>query len=484
MITFMQKNESYGLHWFRRDLRVMGNPSLEELRLRFGGKVLGVFFFDSQFLQRPDFAPLRFAFFLNTLKELKSELQRLGSDLLILDQGPEKGFERLFAELKKGSGLPECVSFNRDYEPFARARDQKISRFLKEQEIELFTARDHLIIEPHELAKDDGTFYKVFTPFARKWLELAKIPQISARLNPFAGRPSFSLTWKKMFAPGVTFEDSWEKFYQANEKKVSISLPPAGHRQGMKVAQDFAKKIDRYKKERDFPQLAAGSGLSCYFKNGSVSTAQVLHMHHLLEDHKVGPQVFLKEIIWREFYYHLLFHCPWLEKEEMQTKYRKLAWQNNESFFAAWCEGRTGYPLVDAGMRELATTGKMHNRIRMVVASFLTKDLLIDWRWGERYFMQKLLDGDLAANNGGWQWAASTGADAQPYFRIFHPIRQSERFDPQGDYIRTFVPELAHLSAKDIHFPAAHLRPPHYPPPIVDHSVQRLAALKLFRNQN
>ncbi len=275
-----------------------------------------------------------------------------------------------------------------------------------------------------------------------------------------------------------------ESEIEENKKQVTVPLPEAGSLAAIARLRTFKKQgLGEYAERRDLPAVQGTSQLSIYLKNGSLTTAQIMALLDNVDqplDVRDGPATFVKELAWREFYYHVLYHRPEVEHAAHQEKYRDITWENREDFFAAWYQGRTGYPIVDAGMRQLNATGWMHNRVRMIVASFLTKDLLIDWRWGERYFMQQLLDGDLAPNNGGWQWAASTGCDAQPYFRIFSPKLQSEKFDPHGEYIRRWVPELSELSAKQIHEPHAAGIQLDYPRPIVDHQEQKPKALALY----
>jgi deoxyribodipyrimidine photo-lyase len=251
----------------------------------------------------------------------------------------------------------------------------------------------------------------------------------------------------------------------------------------MEKLKSFAHIVDHYVQDRDILDRDGTSDLSMFLKNGSITITQIINHFGLINTKPTpGKVAFLRQLIWREFYFHILWHWPHSETESFNPKYRDLPWENNQEMFSAWTSGKTGYPVVDAAMRQLAATGRMHNRARMIVASFLTKDLLIDWRWGERWFMNQLLDGDLAANNGGWQWAASTGCDPQPYFRIFNPTRQSERFDPDGDYIRRWVPELRDLAAKEIHWPSDSLRKStRYPAPIVDHGKQSIKAQMLFK---
>ena len=487
----------YGIHWFRRDLRVAGNSALKWNWKKTQGRTLGVFFFDSQFLSRSDFSHHRFAFFLESLRALQLELRELGGDLLVLDHGPDQGFEALIKML--GALHPQWVTFNRDYEPFARDRDARLTRQIEGFGITVHTERDHLLIEPHELQKNPGepSFYQVYSPFCRKWLSMIEQDGFQSRLTEQKEalayldqrrrgeqiEPFFRLTWEKLRAEirseQFVLEDCLEKFVETNQAQVKIPIPQAG---SLKAYQDlcaFREKVDCYLDQRDFPSLGGTSRMSLYLKNGSISPALILAGLHLNEfefKKKSGKIQYLKEVIWREFYYHILFHRPSVETEAFLPRYRNLKWQNNPQFFEAWMEGKTGFPIVDAGMRQLKTTGWMHNRVRMIVASFLTKDLLVDWKWGEKYFMNQLLDGDLAPNNGGWQWAASTGCDPQPYFRIFNPLLQSEKFDPKGEYIKKYVPELKGIHSDFIHEPSLL-----YLTPIVNHAEQKEKALALYR---
>lgn len=476
--------KKYGIHWFRRDLRIAGNAALQNNWKKNEGRVLGLFCFDSKFLSREDFSHNRFAFFLKTLKALKMDFKAAGGDLLVLDGDPLKVWSQIIS-----SSIPALVTFNRDYEPFARKRDESVLDLLKKKEINVETERDHLILEPQEVLKGDGGYYQVYTPFAKRWLEKFTDEDIQSRVDAkklglsFLERPSkeilFSGSWKEFLNQEMT--DQLEKFIKDNEKNVNIPIPDAGSRVAFEKLKNFSKKMKNYTKERDFPSHEGTSGLSHFFKNGSLTTAQVasyLGLGHEGLASESGGSRFLKELIWREFYYSILWHEPRVEKEAFIKKYNEISWKNDRERFKRWCEGTTGFPIVDAGMRQLNSTGWMHNRVRMIVASFLTKDLLIDWRWGEKYFMNKLLDGDLAPNNGGWQWAASTGCDPQPYFRIFNPYLQSEKFDPDGSYIRKFVPELRQVKGKAIHCPEGVKG---YPEPIVDHATQRGLAVGLYK---
>ncbi|MEI7974140.1 MAG: FAD-binding domain-containing protein, partial [Bdellovibrio sp.] len=292
----------------------------------------------------------------------------------------------------------------------------------------------------------------------------------------------FDARWEDYW-PESHQTDSLDRFEKENSRSVSIPLPPAGGRAAFHCVQEFVNKIEEYEIQRDFPAEPGTSRFSLYLKNGSLVSSQIVHALKLENENwkqKTSRSKFLKEIVWREFYYSILWHHPRVETESFHLKYRDLAWENREDWFLAWQEGRTGFPIIDAGMRQLLQEGWMHNRVRMIVASFLTKDLLIDWRWGERHFMQHLLDGDIAPNNGGWQWAASTGCDPQPYFRIFNPLLQSQKFDPEGRYIKKYVPELSALSANEVHAPA-NPRAHGYPLPLVEHQEQKAKALALFQ---
>lgn len=499
---------AYAVHWFRRDLRTTGNPALQRAWKEHDGRVVGFFCFDSKFLARPDFSADRFGLFLATLETLRDELQSLGSDLLVLDVGPRDAFGRLFASLRERElPLPRTVAFNRDYEPFARERDADMSRRLVDEHgIGVVTERDHLLVEPDELLRDGkaGQFYQVFTPFSRRWFERLASDEVQSRiavqkkaLSSLGGRLQgrgeqrpFKLTWSDVFGGRVPLDDKLAQYVAENKLRVKVELPPVGTVAALDRLKLFGKQtLEDYAERRDLPALDGTSQMSLYLKNGTVTTAQVIAALDLADaaiDAKTKPSdraVYVKELAWREFYYHILWHRPDVESGAFLQRYRDLKWENRDEWFEAWKAGRTGYPIVDAGMRQLRATGWMHNRVRMIVASFLTKDLLIDWRWGERYFMEALLDGDLAPNNGGWQWAASTGCDPQPYFRIFNPKLQGEKFDPAGEYVRRWVPELRDVPTKFIHAPHDRPEAAGYVRPIVDHAAQKPKALALYKTE-
>ncbi len=477
--------KDYGIHWFRRDLKISGNLALSNNLRAHGGRVLGLFCFDHLFLGRPDFSINRFQFFLETLVALKTELQKQGGDLLVLDVGPKSAYENIFGLLREHQiPPPHTVSWNRDYEPFATKRDAEMLKWFQEKGVKVVTERDHLLIEPHEIFKgDDPTaHYQVFTPFKRRWIEKFKTEEIQKRLIAPPAIP-FQLNWSTLFNGKCFLKDHLELFLESNRKRVTIPIPLAGESEGKKLIALFRPKVKDYGLNRDIPSLEGTSRFSIFYKNGSLTASQVIRemkLNHNGEWNE-GEEKFVSELIWREFYYYILGRFPRVENEPFLVKYKKIKWGNNMRWFQAWKDGQTGFPIIDAGMRQLNETGWMHNRVRMIVASFLTKDLHIDWRWGEKYFMEKLLDGDLAANNGGWQWAASTGCDPQPYFRVFNPYLQSKRFDPQGVYLKKYLPELRDLTSQSIHEPPQDLMTSGYPAPIVDHSVQRLEAIALYK---
>ncbi|MSP18112.1 MAG: deoxyribodipyrimidine photo-lyase [Bdellovibrionales bacterium] len=477
--------KDYGIHWFRRDLKISGNLALSNNLRTHEGRVLGLFCFDHLFLGRPDFSINRFQFFLETLSDLKAELQKQGGDLLVLDVGPKSAYENILGLLTEHQiPHPHTVSWNRDYEPFATKRDAEMLKWFQEKGVRVVTERDHLLIEPHEIFKGDdpNAHYQVFTPFKRRWIEKFKTEEIQKRLIvPPAIR--FQFNWSTLFSGKIVLKDHLELFLESNKKKVTIPIPLAGELEGKKLIALFLPKVKDYGVNRDIPSLEGTSRFSMFYKNGSLTTSQVIRemkLSHTAEWNE-GEEKFVSELIWREFYYYILERFPRVENEAFLEKYKKIKWGNNKKWFQAWKDGQTGFPIVDAGMRQLNETGWMHNRVRMIVASFLTKDLHVDWRWGQKYFMEKLLDGDLAPNNGGWQWAASTGCDPQPYFRIFNPYLQSKRFDPEGVYLKKYLPELRDLTSKWIHEPPQNLMTHGYPAPIVDHSIQRLEAMALYK---
>lgn len=427
-------SNSISLFWFRRDLRLHDNAGLYHA-LRSSQPVQPIFIFDRNILDElDDRSDRRVEFIHDHILLLQQQLVKWGATLDVRYGKPENIFPQLLKDYPVSS-----VFTNHDYEPYARERDNAVNDILKNKKISFQTFKDQVIFEKSEVVKDDGKPYTVFTPYSRKW---------KAKLNDF-------------YLRSYPVEKYRKAFFQQKEKEIpsleSMQFIP----QEIKFP---AKKWDAhtikgYKDQRDTPAVAGTSRLSVHLRFGTLSIRQ------LARETSPLSETFLNELIWRDFYHMILWHFPHVMGNSFKPEYDKIKWRNNEKEFHAWCEGKTGYPIVDAGMRELNATGYMHNRVRMIVASFLTKHLLIDWRWGEAYFASKLLDYDLAANNGGWQWAAGSGCDAAPYFRIFNPYLQTKKFDPQLKYIRKWVPEFEELT---------------YPQPIVEHELARKRCLEVY----
>ncbi len=423
------------IFWFRRDLRLKDNAGLYHA-LKSGGEVLPVFIFDRSILdQLEDKTDKRVLFIYETIAALKVELQAMGSDLKVHFGQPVEVFARLVKQYQ-----PEAVYTNRDYEPYALQRDRDVQGLLQQKGIRFHTFKDHVIFEKDEVLKEDGTPYTVFTPYSKKWL--TKLT--SFYLKPYPTEQYFNRFIQVDAVPLLTLES-------LGFVRTVFPFPPKITTTGI---------IKHYADNRDIPSLDGTSRLSIHFRFGTVSIREKAAAGKDLSDK------WLNELIWRDFYSQILAHFQHVVKGAFKPVYDKIQWRNDEKEFQLWCEGRTGYPIVDAGMRELNTTGFMHNRVRMIVASFLTKHLLIDWRWGEAYFAEKLLDFELASNNGGWQWAAGSGVDAAPYFRVFNPYLQTERFDPQHLYIKRWIPEFGTDK---------------YPPPVVEHAFARNRCLAVYK---
>jgi deoxyribodipyrimidine photo-lyase len=440
------------LHWFRCDLRLSDNTALHAAT-KAADVVVPVFIFDPRILKAPETGAPIVGFMLESLDSLAKNIEAAGGKLIFRHGEVEAEMRALLQETGASA-----LYYNRDYEPGARARDAAVEKLARTLGVEMHGFKDGVLHEPEEILKADGEPYRVFTPYSRAWRALPKSEVL----------PKVRFDWPKGFA-----QPSGIKLPTAQELGFSteITLPPGGERAGRDRLKSFVQgDLLEYASLRDFPARDATSRFSPHLRIGTLSARTVMAAaeqagrEHPASARQVGT--FVNELIWRDFYRQILWHYPHVEKGCFKPEYDDLKWENDERLFQAWCEGRTGYPIVDAGMRQLNTTGWMHNRVRMIVAAFLTKDLLINWQWGERYFMQKLLDADLASNNGGWQWSASTGTDAQPYFRIFNPTSQAEKFDPEGRYIHRYVPEA---ETRD------------YPAPVVDHANQRVKALALFK---
>ena len=423
------------IFWFRRDLRLVDNAGLY-YALKNNTNILPLFIFDENILNKlEDKSDKRVEFIHRSLQEINDNLTKIGSSLMVLHGEPKKIFEKIIRDYKIRS-----VYANHDYEPKAIQRDRQIEELLHKHNISFHTYKDQCIFEKSEITKDDGTPYTIFTPYSRKWK--AKIKSFYTKSYPNTIYYSSFIQSKQFPFPSLA-EIGFKNTNTAFPKKsVSNSL------------------VKEYTEKRDFPGIEGTSRLSIHLRFGTISIRELARKAVQLNE------TWLNEIIWRDFYMMILFHFPYVEHSAFKKNYNAIPWRNNEVEFEKWCKGKTGYPIVDAGMRELNNSGFMHNRVRMITASFLVKHLLIDWQWGEAYFAQKLLDFDLSANNGGWQWAASSGCDAAPYFRIFNPYEQTKRFDPHYEYIQKWVPEW---------------QEPHYPAPIVDHKAARERVLAVYK---
>lgn len=441
-----------GLFWFRCDLRLCDNVALHAATTE-ADVVVPVFIFDPRILTAADTGAPIVGFMLECLASLEKNIAAAGAMLIFRHGNVEQEMSALLRETKATD-----LYFNRDYEPEARKRDAAVEKLARSLGVAVHSYKDGVLHEPEELLKADGEPYRVFTPYSRVWRSRPKdavLPAVKFR------RPADFENPRSLPLPSA----------QELGFELKITLPPAGERAGRdRLKQFVSDDLFHYATRRDLPARDATSRLSPHLRLGTLSVRMVLAaVEKAAKEHpETGRETdtFVTELIWREFYRQILWHYPHVEKGCFREEYNDLKWENDERLFAAWCDGRTGFPIVDAGMRQLNMTGWMHNRVRMIVAMFLTKDLLISWQWGERHFMQKLMDADLASNNGGWQWSASTGTDAQPYFRIFNPMSQARNFDPEGVYIRRYVPESDTLA---------------YPAPIVDHARQRVKALALFK---
>lgn len=427
--------EKVSIFWFRRDLRLDDNCGLYHA-LNGDYPVLPIFIFDKNILSDlSDKKDARVSFIHQELTEINEQLKSKGASLKTFYLTPEKAFKELISEYDV-----QMVYTNRDYEPYAKERDAEIKELLSEN-VEFKTFKDQVVFEPDEVLKGDGTPYLVYTPYSKKWIAALK-PEY---LETFTSGLKL-INWKKTeFAEIITLNEM-------GFEKSTIEIPP-------KNLLDHT--IDIYEAERNFPSKDSTSKLGIHYRFGTVSIRKKAK-----QAYESSEITYLKELIWREFFMCVLYHFPRVVENNYNKKYDGLKWRNNSNEFEKWKAGTTGYPLVDAGMRELNETGHMHNRVRMLVASFLTKHLLIDWKWGEAYFAEKLLDYELSSNNGNWQWAAGTGVDAQPYFRVFNPTTQIEKFDKDRIYIRKWVKEFGTQN---------------YPQEMVEHKMARERAIAAFK---
>jgi deoxyribodipyrimidine photo-lyase len=476
------KRYNRALVWFRRDLRDFDHAALHHA-LTAAREVHCIFIFDREILdalRNP--ADRRVEFILASVTELAGSLARRGGALIVRHAHAREAIPKLAAELSV-----EAVYANHDYEPAACDRDAAVAHDLAGRGIAFHTSKDQVVFERGELLTQAGTPFSVFTPYRNAWLRALKPAHLASW--PVAAQAAALAPPEPRHAAPIPALEAMG-FRRTNLTEQGI-VP--GMEGGSRLFADFRKRIDRYRDSRNHPAAKGPSYLSVHLRFGTVSIRELAAFAHArsLEPDGIGAATWLSELIWRDFYAQILWHHPHVVSAAFKPELAQLRFPNDPSKFAAWCEGRTGYPIVDAAMRQLNTTGYMHNRLRMIAASFLVKDLLVDWHLGERYFADALIDFDLASNNGGWQWAASTGCDAQPWFRIFNPVTQSEKFDAEGRFIRRYVPELAGLDNREIHAPWR--VPPavarakgvvigrDYPGPIVDHAAARAAALALFK---
>ncbi|MGQ9490080.1 MAG: cryptochrome/photolyase family protein [Anaerolineae bacterium] len=472
--------------WARRDLRLHDNDALKAA-LAHGDRVVPVFVLDPALLTAADVSEVRVAFLFDGLRSLDADLRTRGSRLIVRRGQPQAELARLVAE----TGA-EAIYAEADPWPYGRRRDAKVAAELP------LRLMHGLTVHPSDMIlKTDRTPYTVFTPFSRAWKALP-LPTPSQLWTPPERFPPVPEGLDSVAIPGEPALPASVPF-PAGEAEALRRLRAFTSAQARKVPQNPAglAPVYRYSDDRNRMDLDGTSQLSPYLRFGMVSARRAAVAALQAIDQapdpgaRKGAETWLNELIWREFYMAILYHFPFVLEQAFQEHLRDIPWRNDEAEFAAWCEGRTGYPVVDAAMRQLVTTGWMHNRARMIVASFLTKDLLVDWRWGERYFMQHLVDGDPAANNGGWQWTAGVGTDAAPYFRIFNPSLQGARFDPEGVYVRRWVPELANVPLKYLHEPWTMPLSEQskvgcrigrdYPLPIVDHALARERTLRAYR---
>lgn len=428
--------EKIAVFWFRRDLRLDDNHGLFRA-LSSGLPVLPVFVFDTKILEKlASKTDARVTFIYSQVQKLKTELEKSGSSLFVFHGEPVEMFEKLTADYQV-----ETVFANHDYEPYSKERDNQVAALLHSKGIRFETFKDQVIFEKGEVVKDDGTPYTVFTPYSRKWKQTLS-------------KKSFESFHSEMLAEKFLKTETFKlpKLQEMGFEKSPVNIPAFNLSE---------QTIRNYAATRDIPAIEGTSKLGIYLRFGVISIRKVAKLA------MNWSEVFLNELIWREFFMQILWHFPQVETKAFKPKYDFIEWRNSEKEFEKWCMGQTGYPLVDAGMRELNATGFMHNRVRMVTASFLTKHLLIDWRWGEAYFAEKLLDFELSANNGNWQWAAGCGCDAAPYFRVFNPESQQKKFDPDLKYILKWVSEYGTVA---------------YSRPMVEHAFARERILKAYKN--
>jgi deoxyribodipyrimidine photo-lyase len=471
-----------GLIWFKDDLRTHDNTALYHAAKYCKQGIAAVYALDAALWQKHDVAACRVDLILRGLQDLKTQLDKLNIPFILLEV---KSTDTIPTKLHKLADTENfsALFFNRQYEINEMRRDNAVETLFKKNNLEVFSYHDQVIIPPGIIKTGQGKDYSVFTPYKRAWIKTFLEREI--KILPAPKRQQ-KLTLKITSQPIPTQ-------LSAFTSKIDNTLWLAGETAAKKLLQKFLNKnLAQYKKERDFPALDSTSKLSPYLASGMISPrhcflSAMARNHNEIDTGNSGATTWLGELIWREFYKHLLISAPRVSMNKAyQIETDNLKWDYNERLFLAWQQGKTGYPIIDAAMRQLNAIGWMHNRLRMIVAMFLTKNLFFDWRLGEKYFMSNLIDGDLAANNGGWQWSASTGTDSAPYFRIFNPILQSEKFDPEGQFIKMYCPELSAHKNNEIHNP--HKKAPEktarsgYPTPIIDLNQNRERVLAGYKN--
>ncbi len=469
----MNKIHKKSLVWLRRDLRLHDNTAIFNASNETSLVTL-CFVFDKNILdQLNDPEDRRVEFIKTILDDIRSNLNSIQSDIWILYGDPLTEIPKLASKIKA-----DAVYVNRDYEKYGVLRDEKVKSILNEDNINFYSFKDQVLFEADEILTQKEAPYSVFSPYRNNHLSKLTI----------TGSGYLNYNYKK-----ITFEKFIsEKNYSLNDlgfKKTNLSSIAISTKADdiQNQIKDFKTRIDKYDRLRNFPAIKGVSYLSVHNRFGTISIREIADI--CLNTISSGSKSWLNELIWRDFYFQIIGNFPHVQDGlTFKEQYNNLQYENKLSFFDAWKNGMTGFPIVDSAMRQLNQTGFMHNRLRMIVASFLTKDLLIDWRWGEQYFKDKLIDYDFSANNGGWQWAASVGCDAQPWFRIFNPLLQSKKFDPEGTFIKKYIPELSMLDKKTIHDPHAskadNPSKNSYPHPIIDHSIQRKKALEMFEKVN
>lgn len=467
------------LVWFRHDLRVYDNPALfkaAEQGAADGTGAVAVYLHCESYVKLHTIAPVQLDFIRRHLHLLQKDLAKLNIPLVVIGVKKSTEIAPALVKLSQSLSVSHCF-FNAEYPLNEINRDLQVNQRLRDEGVLVKRCHDRVIVPPGIIRNGQGEPYKVFTAFKKKWLQTVMPLSIQSQGLPAKQKKNL-VTVEPASAAEI------DKLFSAHELRDLSMLWPAGEQEAYKRRDKFIETaITRYQDQRDFPAIEGTSTLSPYLAVGAISPRQMLSAVLAYTNGEwegnAGVSCWISEIIWREFYQHVVVDYPAVCKgKAMQPHTEAFPWQTEKRLFSAWCAGRTGIPIVDAAMHQLNATGWMHNRLRMVVAMFLTKNLQMDWRLGEQYFMSQLIDGDFSANNGGWQWSASTGTDAAPYFRIFNPISQSERFDPKGDFIRKWLPELAYLSDKQIHNP-----PPtvNYPAAIVDLGESRKSTIALFK---